>query len=167
MILSIYIEREFKVSKLGVEIAPGEFWFCAGFAGIRRNTVTVRMRPEGASERMQAYIGDRYLGELVMHGDSAAVAKALKAAQADRQNNVQGLIRTMAKGFVRHRKALGTIKGDKKPKIKSKGKGKSKTTTKSKGKSKKVSLYRSDRDGERSRLQPQSRDLRKNKTANA
>jgi hypothetical protein len=74
-----------------------------------------------------------------MHGDSAAVAKALKAAQAEHQNDVQGLLSTAAKGFVRHKKALGTIKGDKKPTIK--GKGKTKAKTKSKGKSKKASKH--------------------------
>jgi transposase InsO family protein len=135
---TIYIEKEFKVSKLGVEITPGEFWFCAGFAGLRRHTVIVRMRPEGPSKGMQAYIGDRHLGELVMQGDGAAVAKALKDAQADHQNDVQGLMRTVAKGFVRHKKVLGTIKGEKKAQTKSKAKGKAKAATKSKGKAKKA-----------------------------
>jgi transposase InsO family protein len=133
---TIYVEREFKVSKLGVELTPGDFWFCQGFAGLRRHTVTVRMRPEGPSKGMQAYISDRYLGELVMQGDGASVAKALKAAQAEHQNDVRTLISTVAKGAVRHKRALGTIKGDKKPTLKSTGK--SKVATKPKGKSKKA-----------------------------
>ena len=140
---AIYVERQFTVSKLGVEITPSEFWFCQGFVGLRRRRVTVRMRPEGPSKGMQAYIGDRYLGELVMQGDSASVAKALKNAQADHLNDVRGLISTVAKGFVRHKKSLGTIKGEPKAQTKSKVKvkGKAKPAVKSKVKSKKVTNH--------------------------
>jgi hypothetical protein len=129
----IYVERVLKVGKLGVEITPGEFWICGGMAGLRRHNVVVRMRPEGPSKGMKAYIGGRYLGELEPQGDCASVAKALKNSQANQMNDVQGLIRTVAKGFVRHKKVLGIPKGDKKPKA---AKSKPKLTTKPKGKAK-------------------------------
>jgi hypothetical protein len=131
----IYVERFFKVGKLGVEITPGEFWVCEGMAGLRRHNVLVQMRPEGPSKGMKAYIGGRFLGELVPQNDTASVAKALKSAQANEMNNIQGLMRTVAKGFVRHDKVLGIPKGAKKPKA-SKTKPKPKPTPKSKGKAK-------------------------------
>jgi hypothetical protein len=75
------------------------------------------------------------VGELVKQGDDTTVAKALKAAQVDRECDIKRLIKTVAKGYVRQKKQLGQIKGEK---PKSKPKLKPKPSTKPKSKSKKA-----------------------------
>ena len=106
----IYVEKEFTMTKQGVELLPQQFWTSGALLGLRRRKITVQMPPEGPGDKVMAFFGTKCLGELVRQNGGTAIAKELKDANWNHQSELSGLKQAIITGYAQSNKHLGTPK---------------------------------------------------------